>query len=114
MYLKASKRWVGGGLAERRAESVQMCQLWPIGWNRPNRRKKGGGGNAEAVKREGKASCALHLAGHKSACTDLSALWPMLLSALTSVSLTEEQISECLKCVFSGVIVVNVTSIVTL
>lgn len=40
----------------------------------------------EAVIRESRASCALHLACRKSACTGHSALWPALLSVLTSVS----------------------------
>ena len=77
--------------AEWSGEIIWICQFWPVGWNCPNSKKKTKKtkekhDNAEAVSRESRVSCALHLASHKSACTGLSALWPMLLSALTSVA----------------------------
>lgn len=66
--------------------------VWACGMEVSQQREKNRRTTRETVIRESRASCALHLACRKSACTGLFALWPVLLSVLTSVSHKKTQV----------------------
>lgn len=74
----------GGEMAERRGGGKYKDVLVLACGTAEEKKKRRA--ETEAVIRESRASCALHLACRKSACTGHSALWPALLSILTSVS----------------------------